>query len=249
MRGGADAFVQPVGRANPRQYRSMNNPQISDLFARRLRASRPRRGEKRKSADEAGFRHLAPAPALDHLLDQPGFTFELAAIMGARGVYDFAAASEERVTEFEDAQIGPGARTSADDRDQRLLSRSVWTRLRQDQCRCRGRARYAGMAVDQQMRVPSLCQFSPEREQALDILRLRRDPAGLRIDDVVKAQLKALMRIECIKGVGVRPARIEDRQDMSNAPLTMEAELVDPANRQLKRRQPPGEQSHPLPVF
>jgi hypothetical protein len=53
----------------------------------------------------------------------------------------------------------------------------------------------------------------------------------------VEAQLEAPMRVESAEGLGLGPAGIEDRQDMTDARLTMEPELVDPANRHPERHQ------------
>ena len=64
----------------------------------------------------AGFGHLAPAPAIDHLLDQPRLAVENTPIMRPRRVDDFTATIEERVAEFEYPQIRPSAWPMTDDR-------------------------------------------------------------------------------------------------------------------------------------
>ena len=60
---------------------------------------------------------------------------------------------------------------------------------------------------------------------------------------------RRLVQIKGAKGVKVGPAGIEERQDMGDALLAVEAQVVDTANRQLEWHQPPGKQSHPAPPF
>src|SRR5271157_2800312 len=134
----------------------------------------------------AGFGHLAATPALDHLLDHPRLALEDAPVIRSRGVDDLAATAEEGVAEFEDAQIGPGSRALPDDRQQRLFRRPIRVRLRQDQGRRGGRARYPCMAMDEQMRAPGVGQIASEVQELYDIATFRRDPAGARFDNVVK---------------------------------------------------------------
>ena len=45
------------------------------------------------------------------------------------------------------------------------------------------------------------------------------------------------MRVESAKGLRLGPAGVEDRQHMRDARLAMEAELVDPTNRDMERHQ------------
>jgi hypothetical protein len=45
------------------------------------------------------------------------------------------------------------------------------------------------------------------------------------------------MWVEDAEGLGLGPAGIEKREHVSDARLAMEAELIDPANCHLKRRQ------------
>ena len=151
------------------------------------------------------------------------------------GVDDFTATLKELVAKFENAQIGPGARTLSDNHLQRLLGRPIRARLRQDQRRRCGRARDPRMAMDEEMRASCLGEIASEGEELLDIEALRHKGAGAGVNNVVEAQLKAPMRVESAKGLGLGPAGIEDRQHVSDACLAMEAELVDPANRHLER--------------
>ena len=154
-----------------------------------------------------------------------------------RSINDLTAAIEEHVAQLENAQIGPSVRALANDRMQHLLGRPIRTRLRQDQRRRCGRARYTRMAMDEQMRAPRLGQVTSEREELLDIETFRRDPAGARFDHVMKTQLELPMRIEGTEGLGFGSTGIQDRQDMSDACLPMEAEFIDSANCHLERRQ------------
>ena len=55
----------------------------------------------------------------------------------------------------------------------------------------------------------------------------------------MEAQLEPLVRVEAAEGLRQGPTRIEDRQHMGDASIAMQAELVEPANRHLKRYQPP----------
>ena len=96
---------------------------------------------------------LAAAAAVDHRLGQPRFAVERAAVMRPRGLDDLAAAAEDLVAELEDAQIGPSPRAQPDDFLQHLVGRPVGAGLRQEQDCRRGRARYSGMAMDEQMRL------------------------------------------------------------------------------------------------
>jgi hypothetical protein len=185
----------------------------------------------------AGLGYFATAPAIDHLLDQPRLAVEDTPVMRPSSFNDCATAFEESVAKLEYAQVGPGTRAMTNNRLQRLLGRPIRARLRQDQRRRRGRARYPGMAMDQKMLSPRFGQVASKGEELLDIETFRRKGAGAGIDNVVEAQFEAPMRVEGAKSLGLRPAGIEDRQDVTDARLTMEPELVNPANRHLERHQ------------
>src|SRR5215472_11159439 len=152
---------------------------------------------------------------------------------------NLAAATKQRVTELEHAQVWPRARAPPDNRLQRLLGRPIRTRLRQDQCRRRCRTRYSRMAMDEKMRALRACQVTTKGQQLLDIRTLRRDATWVGVDNVVKAQLEPPMRVEDAKGLGLRRAGIEKREHVSDPRLAMQAELADPANRDLERHQAP----------
>ena len=106
--------------------------------------------------------------------------------MRACGSHDFAMPPKERVADFQDTQIWPGARPHLGDRLQQLVGRAVRVVLSQDQRRRRRRARHAGVAMDQHMIVLSLTEFAAKREHQLDVPLLRYRPFGVRINDVVK---------------------------------------------------------------
>ena len=53
----------------------------------------------------------------------------------------------------------------------------------------------------------------------------------------MKTQLEPAVRVEGAQDLWLGPARIEDGQDMSNARLAMEPQLIDPANRHLEGHQ------------
>ena len=89
--------------------------------------------------------------------------------MRPRGFDDLAAATEQRVAKFENAQVGPGSWALPDDSEQRLVGRPIGSRLRQDKRRRRGRARHPRVTVDQEMRSPSLGQVTSKGEEVLDV--------------------------------------------------------------------------------
>ena len=93
------------------------------------------------------------------------------------------------------------------------------------------------MAMDQKMFASRFAYATPEGEELFDIEPVRRKDARAGINNVVKPQLQAPMLVEGAEGLGLRPTRIEDRQDMRDARLAMKPELIDPANRHLERHQ------------
>ena len=93
------------------------------------------------------------------------------------------------------------------------------------------------MAMDQKVLASRFSQGSAEGEELLYIEPVRRKDARAGINNVVKSQLQAPMLVEGAKGLGLRPTRIEDRQDMRDPRLAMKPELIDPANRHLERYQ------------
>src|SRR5204862_5361480 len=88
-------------------------------------------------------------------------------------------------------------------------------------------------------------QVASKGKEEIDILPLRRGPAHTGFDNIVEAQLEPLVRVEAAKGLELGPARIQDRQHVRDAPVTVQAEFLDAANRHFKRQEPPREQSHP----
>ena len=74
-------------------------------------------------------------------------------------------------------------------------------------------------------------------EQQLDVPPLRRDPAGLRFDHVVKAQPQAPVDVEPAQRIRLRPAGVEDREHMRHTSCAMALQLLDPANCHLERHQ------------
>ena len=93
------------------------------------------------------------------------------------------------------------------------------------------------MAMNKEMRALCLGQVAAEGQELLNIQTFRRDATRLGLDYVVKTQLEPPMRVEGAEGLGLGPARIEKREHVSDARLAIEAELIDPANCHLKRRQ------------
>src|SRR5260370_33145831 len=91
------------------------------------------------------------------------------------------------------------------------------------------------MAMDEEMRLLGHPEVARKGEQQLDVPALRRDPAGLRFDHVVKAQPQAPVDVEPAQGFRLRPARVEDRENMRYPSCAMALQLIDPANRHLKR--------------
>ena len=95
------------------------------------------------------------------------------------------------------------------------------------------------MAMNKEMRALCLGQVAAEGQELLNIQTFRRDATRLGLDYVVKTQLEPPMRVEGAEGLGLGPAGIEDRQDVTDARLAMEPEFVDPANGYLERHQAP----------
>ena len=124
---------------------------------------------------------------------------EDAAIDRGDGGNNLAIAAEQIVAEFEYAQIGPGARTKLRDGVEHLARRPIRPRLRQDQRRRGGRARHAGVTMNQQMAARHVAQLMAEGEQPLDIGLAWREPVRLRLDYVVKAQRQPAVRRKCRK--------------------------------------------------
>src|SRR3954453_14068560 len=112
--------------------------------------------------------YLAAAAALDHRLAEGGGALPHAPVDGGDGGDDLAVAAEQRVAEFENAQIGPRTRPDYRDRLQDGAGRRARPGLRQERRHRGGRGRYPGIAVDQQMRVGRTDQLAAERQQALD---------------------------------------------------------------------------------
>jgi hypothetical protein len=91
--------------------------------------------------------------------------------------------------------------------------------------------------MDQKVLASRFTHVAPEGKELLDIEPVRREGTRAGINNIVKPELEAPMRVEGAKGFGLRPAGIEDRQDMRDACLTVKPELVDPANRHLEWHQ------------
>src|SRR6266404_8452822 len=99
--------------------------------------------------------------------------------------------------------------------------------------------------MNQKMGILHFGQVTSKGEEELDILPLRRRPPGTGFDYVVEAQLEPLVGVEVAKGLGLGPAWIQDRQHVRDAPVAVQAELVDAANRHFKWHEPPRKESHP----
>src|SRR4051794_36244705 len=153
------------------------------------------------------------------------------------GFDDLAVPAEDLVAELEDAKIGPGPRTQADDFPQHLVGRPVGAGLRHDQDCRRRRAGYPGVAMDEKMRLVGHGEVARKGKQQLDVPALRRDPARLRFDHVVKSQPQSPVDIEPAQRIRLRPSGVEDREHMRHMSCAMALQLFDPANRDLEWRE------------
>src|SRR5260370_19712765 len=77
-----------------------------------------------------------------------------------------------------------------------------------------------------------VAEAAAEGEDRLDVGALRQDDARASLDRVVKMQGRAKMRIERRERGRLRPAWVEDRQDVGDAACAVEVELIEAADRQ-----------------
>ena len=106
--------------------------------------------------------------------------------MRPRRLDDLPFSTQDFVTKLENPQIGPGSWSQANDLAEHVVGWPVGLRLSHEKSCCRGGARYSSMAMDQEVRVPRPSEIAPECEEEFDIPTLRRDPAWMRIDNVMK---------------------------------------------------------------
>ena len=102
------------------------------------------------------------------------------------GFDDLPFSTQDLVTELENPQIGPGSWSQTGDLAEHVVGSPVGLRLSYDKSCCRGGARYSSVAMDEEVRVPRPSEIASEREEEFDIPTLRRDPAWMRFDNVMK---------------------------------------------------------------
>ena len=86
------------------------------------------------------------------------------------------------------------------------------------------------MAVDEQ--APCFGRVAAKSQNGLDVPSLRQQNVRVRLDRIVKAKGRAKVRVVRLERDGVWPLRVEDRQDMGDAPALVADELVKSANRE-----------------
>src|SRR6516162_11418794 len=79
-----------------------------------------------------GGAYLAVAAGVDHLADEVGIARQDAPVDGTGGGDDLAVAAQYRVAEFQDQQVGPGARSDRGDLVERRAGRPFGIGLHQD---------------------------------------------------------------------------------------------------------------------
>ena len=124
---------------------------------------------------------------------------------------DLPFSTQDLVTELENPQIGPGSWSQTDDLAEHVVGSPVGQRLSHDKSCCRGGARYSSMAMDEEVHVPQPSEIASEREEEFDIPKLRRDPAWMRFDNVMKMQLQTPVHSKNGQRLRLWPAGIEDR--------------------------------------
>ena len=108
-----------------------------------------------------------------------------------------AVAAEKLVSERDHPGVRPRLRPDLEQPiDDRVLGFPRMS-LRQDHQHRRRRARYSGVAVDQE--VTHVARVAAERQDRVDVGLLRQHHAGARLDRVVKTQRSAKMRIEVLE--------------------------------------------------
>jgi len=143
-----------------------------------------------------GGAYLSVATGLDHLADEFGVARQDAPVDSTGGSDDLAVAAQYRVAEFQDQQVGPGARPDRGDRVERRAGRPFGMGLNQDQRRRGGRARHPSTAVHEEMSLRCFADLPAKDQEALDIFAGRSDLAGLRFDHIMKAQDQPPVRRE-----------------------------------------------------
>ena len=87
-----------------------------------------------------------------------------------------------------------------------------------------------GMAVDEQ--ATCFGRVAAESQNSLDVPSLRQQNVWVRLDRIMKAEGRAKVRVVRLERVGVRPLRVEDRQNMGDPPALVADEFVKSANRE-----------------
>jgi monofunctional glycosyltransferase len=148
---------------------------------------------------------------------------------GDRGA-EPAVAAEKLVSERDHAGVRPRLRPDPEKPGDNGVLRLVRMSLRQDHQHRSGRARYAGMAVDQE--VANIGRIAGERQDRLDDGLLRQHDAGVRLDRVVKPERGPKVRIELLERLRLRPFGVKKRENVGDAPRAVEIEFVKAADGQ-----------------
>jgi len=90
--------------------------------------------------------------------------------------------------------------------------------------------------MDKKMRVARRGESSAEGKQEIDIPTLRRNPARLWLDNIVKPQLQTPIDGKHVQVFRLGPAGIENRQDVRHTRGATAGKFFDPANCQLEWR-------------
>ena len=189
-------------------------------------------GEKMRSGRLLG--HLGAAAVAAQLLDELGALGSLDAVVLAERRAEPAAAAEDVVGEADHARVGPGDGADLADagEDAFLLAQR---RVAGEQGRHGGgRARDAGVAVDQEVAevLAGPVQLPAELDQLLDMVALGRLPAGPGADDVVEAHGQPVVRIVGGEGTRFGIVGVEDREDVGHLGAAVRIELVQAADGQ-----------------
>src|SRR6516225_9623856 len=135
--GPLGGFFRSIG-----DHLALHKRRLHKLFSDHLRwVARPRRNDgvgysRDLVAGSAGLAvgsaYLTVATGVDHLVDEFGVARQDAPVDRSGGGDDLAVAAQYRVAEFQDQQVGPGARPDRGDRVERRAGRPFGIGLHQD---------------------------------------------------------------------------------------------------------------------
>ena len=181
---------------------------------------------------------LTSAAAHPHVRTQFRPVSELHCIKPAQCRNEPPPSPEQVVGKADHATIWPSLRPKREKASEKCVLVLVGMHQREKRGRRSRRTRDAHVAMDEDMSIaaPAVCERTPERQDCLDMLDLRKNKIWRGVDLIVEAQGRPIVRLIGSEYIRFRNVGIQDRQNVCDAAGAMAIEFVERAYRRVNCR-------------